>query len=159
MHNLAVAWQVSPRMPDPPSGPRPLVHSGASRVPGKTTVLVVDDDYYVRRLTARMLNELGYEVLEASTADEALSVMSGPTHVELVLTDIAMPGMDGVRLADTIAERHPGCPVLLMSGFAGIIRKLGFQGGAIPILQKPFGSADLAGAINKALEPPTTGHS
>jgi len=154
MHNLAVAWQLSPRKPEPSSGSRPQVHSGASPAPGKTTVLVVDDEYYVRRLTARMLRELGYEVLEASTAEEALSLMTGSTPVELVLTDIAMPGMDGVRLADTIAERYPGCPVLLMSGFAAVIRKLGFEGRSLPILRKPFGVGELAQAVREALEPP-----
>jgi len=115
---------------------------------------VVDDEYYVRRLTARMLRELGYEVLEASTAEEALSLMTGSTPVELVLTDIAMPGMHGVRLADTIAERYPGCPVLLMSGFAAVIRKLGFEGRSLPILRKPFGVGELAQAVREALEPP-----
>jgi CheY-like chemotaxis protein len=154
MLNLAIAWRSSPRDSDPPSGGKSQVQSGESRVLGKTTVLVVDDDYYPRVLTARMLREIGYEVLEASTAEEALAIMKGFGQVGLILTDIAMPGMDGIRLADMIAEQYPGHPVLLMSGFAGVIRKLGLGGTQLPVLPKPFGAADLARAVRRALEPP-----
>jgi CheY-like chemotaxis protein len=152
MLNLAVAWQVLPREADPPPLGRSQARSGAARVPGKTTILVVDDEYYVRRLTGRMLRDIGYDVLEASSASEALAFIKGPVPVGLVLTDIAMPGTDGVRLAETIAERYPGHPVLLMSGFAGMIRKLGFDASPLPLLQKPFSAVDLGLAVRQALE-------
>jgi CheY-like chemotaxis protein len=155
MCNPAFVLRVSPRNSEPPpqdpqspskSGPYPPVQSGV--------ILVVDDELYVRQLTGRMLRDLGYEVLEATTAAEALRILEGPAKIRLVLTDIAMPGMDGVRLADTIAEQHPGHPVLLMSGFAGVIRKLGFHSSPLPILQKPFNAADLDRAVREALEAP-----
>jgi CheY-like chemotaxis protein len=83
--------------------------------------LVVDDEKVVCRLTARMLTEAGLRVLEAHDGQEAMTLLEhlGPTAVGLVLTDVAMPRMNGVELATAIGQRWPAIPVLLLSGQGG----------------------------------------
>jgi CheY-like chemotaxis protein len=83
--------------------------------------LVVDDEKVVCRLTARMLIQAGLRVLEVHGGEEALALLEhlGPTDVGLVLTDVAMPRMNGVELATVIGQRWPAIPVLLLSGQGG----------------------------------------
>ena len=86
--------------------------------PPRATVLVVDDEEMVRRLAARMLLLLGYKVLEARDGHEALQLLQrGPQRIGVVLTDLAMPGIGGRRLGETIAQCWPQVRVLYMSGF------------------------------------------
>jgi CheY-like chemotaxis protein len=83
-------------------------------------VLVVDDEEVVCRLTARVLADAGFRVTELHSAAEALALL--PTldgTVELVVSDIMMPGMTGIQLAGRIAEQWPAVPVLLISGYGG----------------------------------------
>ena len=68
--------------------------------------------------TADMLIELGYEVVEARSAEEALDILEGEAHIDGLITDQLMPGMTGVDLAKAVRTRRPGTPVLLVSGFA-----------------------------------------
>jgi PAS domain S-box-containing protein len=86
---------------------------------GKETVLLVEDNYQVRVLTAKTLRQLGYKVCEAEGPDHALELakQSG-THFDLLLTDLIMPRMDGVELAHRMRSAQPGIKILLMSGSA-----------------------------------------
>ena len=107
------------------------------------TVLLVEDDDIVRMSTADMLAELGYKVVEASSADEALSSLDRGLHIDVLVTDHLMPGMTGVDLARAVRDRSPRTPVLIVSGFAEV------EGIApdLPRLAKPFRQADLAAAL------------
>jgi two-component system cell cycle sensor histidine kinase/response regulator CckA len=101
------------------------------------TVLVVEDEASVRRLTRRTLESAGFRVLEAEGGREGLRLAEG-VDLDLVVTDIVMPGMSGIELADRIAASHPGVPVLLVSGYAD---EAGEGRGAAPgreLLGKPF---------------------
>jgi CheY-like chemotaxis protein len=84
-----------------------------------TTVLVVEDEPALRHLVTRILEEAGYRVLSAASGEEALAKwrVDGP-HVSLVLTDIAMVGLGGVRLVDELRTTRPATPVLLMTAYA-----------------------------------------
>lgn len=107
------------------------------------SVLLVDDEDLVRASTADMLVDMGYDVREASSAEEALSLITGGLRPSIVITDHLMPGMTGVDLAATLRTRLPDLPVLLVSGFAehsGIDVQL-------PLLSKPFRNSDLAQSI------------
>lgn len=115
-------------------------------------MLVVDDEEPVRRLAVRMLTWTGYQALEAGHGREALSTMEQHgDSIDLVLTDIKMPGMSGRELGAQVARRCPGTPVLYMSGFASEV----FQGGLLepgaPFLAKPFTRDDLAAKIRSLL--------
>jgi CheY-like chemotaxis protein len=107
------------------------------------TALLVDDEELIRFSTADMLGELGYAVVEAGSAEEALKLIDGGLQFELLVTDHLMPGMTGTELARRLHERRPGSPVLVVSGYAevdGIAPDL-------PRLTKPFRRAELAAAL------------
>lgn len=118
------------------------------RPPGGYTVLVVDDEEAVRNLACRMLTWSGYQALAASHGREAIATLEQHAGaINLVLTDIKMPGMNGRELGRQVEQRWPGKPVLYMSGFASEV----FQGGLLepgaPFLSKPFTQDDLAGKV------------
>jgi signal transduction histidine kinase/CheY-like chemotaxis protein len=107
------------------------------------TVLLVDDEDLVRLSTADMLIELGYSVVEASSAEEALKLVDRGLRPDLVVTDHLMPGISGTELARTLQSGRPGTKVLVVSGYAeteGIAPDL-------PRLTKPFRNADLAASL------------
>jgi PAS domain S-box-containing protein len=107
------------------------------------TALLVDDEELVRASTAHMLAELGYRVVEASSADEALSLMAREPALDLLVTDHLMPGITGADLARAVQGQRPSLPVLIVSGYAdaeGIAPDL-------PRLTKPFRQDELAAKI------------
>jgi len=101
--------------------------------------LVVDDEEFVRMATCNMLEELGYDTVEAGTGREAEMFLRTGEAIDIVVTDHLMPGMTGAELARTIRATWPRLPVLLVSGYAdaeGIAADL-------PRLAKPFRQAEL----------------
>ncbi|HEV7366772.1 MAG TPA: response regulator [Gemmatimonadales bacterium] len=124
--------------------------------PPRATVLVVDDEEMVRRLAARMLLLLGYKVLEARDGHEAVKVLQrGPQRIGVVLTDLAMPGIGGRRLGETIAECWPQVRVLYMSGFpAQRMVNEGALDPSHPFIQKPFTSEQLGRRVRDLLASP-----
>ena len=86
---------------------------------GKSTILVVEDDVLSRMAVSEELREHGYSVIEAATADEALCVLQGPTRVDLLLTDMRMPGaVDGCALARHVRAALPFVKIVMVSGQA-----------------------------------------
>jgi len=101
------------------------------------TVLVVEDEASVRRLTCRTLESAGFRVLEAEGGREGLRLAEGAL-LDLVVTDIVMPEMSGIELADRIAASHPGVPVLLVSGYADEAGEGRGAASGRELLSKPF---------------------
>jgi PAS domain S-box-containing protein len=123
---------------------------------GRETVLVVEDERVVRALIVRTLTGLGYHCLEAGDAGEALRVLEQEEgRIDLVLTDVVMPGISGGDLGSRVAERYPALPVLYVSAFADddVIRR-GLLDASRPFLQKPFATADLARKVREVLDSP-----
>jgi two-component system, cell cycle sensor histidine kinase and response regulator CckA len=126
------------------------------RTSTRGSLLVVDDEEMVRRLAARMLVMLGYRVLEARSGQEAVRLLRRGAHrIDAVLTDVAMPGIGGRELGETIARCWPQIRVLYMSGFAvnrmvsdGVIDR------DVPFIQKPFTSEQLGKRIRELLATP-----
>jgi signal transduction histidine kinase/CheY-like chemotaxis protein len=85
--------------------------------PSGETILVVEDEDAVRKLTVEMLRELGYGALEAPNAERALKVMEAHPEIGVLITDIVMPGMNGRMLANEVLARRPGLPVLFTTGY------------------------------------------
>jgi signal transduction histidine kinase/DNA-binding response OmpR family regulator len=130
--------------------PEPLPHGG------RETVLVVDDEDLVRAMAARALREEGYEVLDAAGGQAALEVLQQTgERVRLVVTDVAMAGVDGHELGRRLLESRPELPVLYMSGFPAdeIIRR-GLLQEQQAFIQKPFAPAALAAAVRALLDAP-----
>ncbi|MEO8115899.1 MAG: ATP-binding protein, partial [Phenylobacterium sp.] len=114
------------------------------------TVLAVDDDFLVLTNTAAMLEDLGHQVIAASSAAEALQAM-GERQVDVVITDHAMPQMTGLQLAREIAAAWPDLPVILATGYAELPADAGDE---IPRLAKPYGQAALARILREVRPAP-----
>jgi CheY-like chemotaxis protein/two-component sensor histidine kinase len=133
--------------PDPPSAAQDV-----APVQGSGTALLVDDEALARLSTAEMLIDMGYRVIEVTSAEEALSVIRSGDPLDLVVTDHLMPGMSGTELAREIRERRPDLPVLVISGYAevdGIASDL-------PRLAKPFRRDELRASLGVLALPRTT---
>ena len=111
--------------------------------PGKGTVLLVDDEDLVRLSTADMLIELGYDVIEAGSAEEALRLLARGLAPDIVVTDHLMPGMSGTDLARRIRAERLSAKVLIVSGYAETVG----VASDLPRLTKPFRNADLAASL------------
>jgi two-component system, cell cycle sensor histidine kinase and response regulator CckA len=113
---------------------------------GLRRVLLVDDNDIVRDLTRAMLEREGYEVLDAPDAARALDLVADPARVDLLVTDVLMPGIDGIELADQVLDLHPEAGVLFTSGHVDDrILAPGTVPAGAAFLPKPFTMAELAG--------------
>jgi two-component system cell cycle response regulator CpdR len=107
-------------------------------------VLVVDDDHAVLEVIRDMLADLGCEALPARSGAEALQVLERNSHIELLITDINMPGMSGYELAERARRVRQGIRVLLLSAREN-------EGHGFPVLRKPFASAELKDAMSRTV--------
>jgi CheY-like chemotaxis protein len=105
-------------------------------------VLLVDDEEVIRTTTAQMLGDMGYTVVEAASAREAMSHLGDP-RIDLLITDHLMPGMSGTEFAREVLSRRPGLPILIISGFAEVED----IAPDLPRLMKPFRAAELAAGL------------
>ena len=120
---------------------------------GTGTILLVEDDAMVRAVTAALLEEIGYTVLIAKTPLDALSICEKKdTSIDLLLTDVVMPGMKGPELRDRINALRPGIKVLFMSGYtSNVIVHHGVLGEGVRFIHKPFSMQDLAAKVRDAI--------
>jgi CheY-like chemotaxis protein len=127
--------------------------SSAKVVGGVEKILLVEDDATVLALTYDVLAGLGYRVISATNAAEALELVQADTEIDLLFTDVVMPGgVSGLGLARAARELRPGLRVLLTSGFVGEDRAI--DGREFPLLDKPYETAVLAGTLRKLLDRP-----
>ncbi|MCF6370707.1 hybrid sensor histidine kinase/response regulator [Rhizobium halophilum] len=113
------------------------------------TVLAVDDDPLVITNTVLMLQDLGHEVVQAHSGEEALQRLNEDLTFDLVLTDFSMPRMTGAQLAEQIRERMPDLPIVLATGYAELAD--GSPGAELPRLAKPFSQSELEKALLAAV--------
>jgi signal transduction histidine kinase/ActR/RegA family two-component response regulator len=131
----------------------------ASPVRGGTeSILIAEDDAVLRALTVRTLRQQGYRCLAAENAEEALEVLRSGEIVDLLVTDVVMPGMSGGTLGEHLSRERPGVPILFISGFAGedVIRR-GLLAAGRPFLQKPFTPDEVARKVREVLDRAATG--
>lgn len=117
-------------------------------------ILVVEDETAILKLTQAMLEQLGYQVLSAASPTAALALVEAhPQAIDLLLTDVVMPQMDGHQLAETLHKNDPQMKVLFMSGYpSDILAHHGVLHKGIHFLQKPFNETDLAIRVQQALK-------
>ncbi|MBI3202196.1 MAG: response regulator [Myxococcales bacterium] len=147
-----------PRALEEPSSPTPGVAAEATG--GAETILVVEDEGAVRKLTERMLRAAGFEVLSAGSGAEALSTCEGYAgDIDLLLTDVVMPKMSGRELADQLRRARPSLRVLYMSGYADdAITDHGVLDPQTKLIGKPFSAAELTHKVREALDEPPGEH-
>ena len=131
---------VAARVPTVPPPPAP---------PGTETILLIDDDPFVRSATARLLKRLGYAVLAAATPEEAIQFARTAPGIDLLLTDVVMPGMSGPQVANAVRTLLPGLPVLYVSGYNS--DALEEVNDTVHVLSKPFSRLQLGDKLRDVL--------
>jgi PAS domain S-box-containing protein len=135
---------------------QPTRTDNKENVQGKATVLVVDDEPVVLTIAARVLNRLGYQVLEAQGGEEALDVYSkNKEKIDITILDMVMPGIGGGEVYDRLKKMDPNAKVLLSSGYSrdGQAAQI-LQRGCNGFIQKPFTMSELSGQIRRIMEVP-----
>jgi CheY-like chemotaxis protein len=117
----------------------------------RPVVLVVEDEFLTRMHAAEMIEEAGFEVVEASNADEAVAILEARLDIAVVFTDIPMPGsMDGLKLARAVRSRWPPIHIVATSGFVDVRTTDLPDGGRF--LPKPYSPAQIIGALRELTE-------
>jgi two-component system cell cycle sensor histidine kinase/response regulator CckA len=144
---VPVALPAAAPTPPPVLGPQPVRES--LRMP---PVLLVEDEAPLLKLAERALRRAGFDVLSAASAEDALDLLDkgGPKPMALV-SDVVMPGMDGLALASRLRERDPDLPVLLVSGYAEVALGRDLEAERLKLLPKPYGLADLVAELRSIL--------
>jgi len=116
------------------------------------TVVVVEDDPAVRMLVLNVLAELGYRAFEAEDARSALPLLESPMRVDLLVTDVGLPGMNGRQLAEIARQQRPGLKVLFMTGYAEkAAERQGFLEPGMDLMAKPFSIEEMAQKIRQMI--------
>jgi CheY-like chemotaxis protein len=116
----------------------------------QTRLLVVEDEVLIRMYVCDVLREAGYDVIEAADGDQAVDVLKAGIAVDLVLSDVRMPGLtDGLALLAFVRQNLAGLPVILASGH--LPPEIAFEEGAAQFLAKPFKDVDALRAVELAL--------
>ena len=122
---------------------------------GSETVLLVEDDRAVRELAREVLEESGYQVFAARDGEEAIALCANGRAIDLLITDIVMPGMSGRAVAAAVRELRPGTRVICMSGYTEHADlEDGLLEGAMTFMQKPFSADSMIRAVRTALDAP-----
>ncbi|MBV9564715.1 MAG: response regulator [Bradyrhizobium sp.] len=115
-------------------------------------VLLVEDDPSVRLLIGEVLSELGYRAIEASDANAAIKVLESSQAIDMMISDVGLPGMNGRQLAEVAREYHPTVPILFVTGYAeNAAIRAGFLGTNMAMISKPFQVEELAAKISEML--------
>ena len=124
------------------------------------SVLVVDDESAVRELVVEVLEELGYTVLQAANGAEALSLLRTEVHIDLLITDVGLPGMNGRQVADAARVMRPRLTVLFITGYAeNAVLSHGHLAPGMHVLTKPFAMGALASRVEALLVESSLWHS
>jgi two-component system cell cycle sensor histidine kinase/response regulator CckA len=133
---------------------RPLQSAPVKPVRGSETILLVEDEVPVRKITALLLESLGYQVQVATSGEEALRLAQGNREkLDLLMTDVVMPGMSGRELAEVLRARDAGLKVLFQSGQSGAtLVRHGVVHTEVAFLQKPFTLDALSRKLREVLD-------
>ena len=137
----------------PGAADRPPVEA-LEGVGGPETILVVEDQDDVREIAVALLEDLGYRVIAAGEGQDALTILRSATDIDLLFTDIVMPGgMDGIRLAEVACHLRPGLPVVFTTGYAeAAVLNQGDVKASSNLVSKPYRRAELAVKVRQALD-------
>jgi CheY-like chemotaxis protein len=115
-------------------------------------VLVVEDEPFVRVLIVEVLNNMGYRAIEAADGPSALRILESSQRIDLLVSDIGLPGLNGRQLADAARLKRPGLKVLFMTGYAETAAGSSFLENGMEIISKPFMMNALASKLHEMVE-------
>ena len=143
--------------PRPSEVPRPVEAEvekpGVADLSGAGRILLVEDEAPVRTFACRALTLRGYEVYEAPEADSALDILATPgVEIDLIISDVVMPGLDGIELARRAAKEQPGIKVMFITGFAAVSLRASREQPHAKVLSKPFHLRDLVLEVERVFE-------
>jgi DNA-binding NtrC family response regulator len=118
------------------------------------TILIVDDDPFMLRLMDLILRDAGYEMIQARSGDEALAIIREQPNIDLVISDVVMPGMNGELLRESIKRLWPQCKFIVCSGYPDKCWDIANSGEPIATLPKPFTSSLLKERVSEVLASP-----
>ncbi len=139
---------AEPPLAAPAAAPLPSVVAPAA---AGRPLLLVEDEAPLRRLAERALTRAGHAVIVAEDAEDALEQMAGADQPAALVSDVSMPGLDGLALARTLRQRWPALPVLLLSGYAASTIGTDLESEGIVFVAKPYAPADLLAAVGRAM--------
>jgi PAS domain S-box-containing protein len=130
------------------------IQPAAPRAEAGETVLVVDDEATVRMLVTETLEDLGYAAIEANDGPSGLAILQSDARIDLLITDVGLPGLNGRQLADAARQKRPNLKILFMTGYAhnAAIGNGAALANGMEIMTKPFALADLAKKIRDMIE-------
>jgi len=147
--NFVIMFPASVELPDTDQGTQsaPLAQGNSEEV------IIVEDDTAILNLTGKIIGKMGFKVLLADSADQAMEMIEDEgMRPRLLIADVVMPGLSGVELATIIRIKHPEIGIILMSGYTGnVIARYGDLDPTIPFIQKPFSRRDMAEVIQKVI--------
>jgi len=117
------------------------------------SVLFVDDEKYILDSIKRSLRQMseGWEFFYANSGEEAKEILDGPCHIDAVVTDVMMPGLNGYELVQYILDKHPETTPMVLSGHCKEADQLEFERMNVPFFQKPFPVEELTSTISMVL--------
>ncbi len=134
--------------------PGPAIAPARTSADRPKRILLVDDEVMVRDTLAAALEDAGYAVAVADSGEEALALLRTEKHVDVLVTDLSMPGMDGLMVIQEAHRRRPGLPAILLTGYAGHSAQLvvgGMLDRSFTLVRKPIGAAQLSDRIEALL--------
>jgi CheY-like chemotaxis protein len=140
--------------PPPRDAPFGADRGGSARSPAsRPTLLLVEDETVLLRLLSNYLGRLGFDVLTAESAEDGLRIaLERRDPIDLLVTDVLLPGMTGLELAMQLRDQFPALPAVLITAYPPeILIKNGVRLGDFPLLNKPFGTDDLRRTISTLL--------
>ncbi|MFA6240202.1 MAG: response regulator [Candidatus Hydrogenedentales bacterium] len=151
---LGTTFKIYLPLAETAESPRLHAHRTGVTATGTESVLIVEDDASLRRMTQRILQEAGYTVLSVANGKEALQTLEqNPIAVNLMLTDVVMPGMSGRELAETVLAERPELKVMYMSGYTDdAIVHHGVVEDSMHFISKPFTAENLTRKIRDVLD-------
>jgi len=125
------------------------VHWGSDLAVTAVQILLVEDEGLIRMMTAEALQDEGFEVVEALNGDQAVKLLDGPEHFDILFTDVRMPGsLDGVEVALHARRRYPAIPIVVTSGYAAdLVARLSVLDPSAVLIGKPYGMAKMVEAL------------
>jgi DNA-binding NtrC family response regulator len=115
------------------------------------TVLLAEDEPMLRAVVRETLRRAGYTVIEAGDGTAGLAILQSDDPIDVLLTDVKMPGLNGYQLAEAGLSLRPAMKVILMTGYADEAMPDAIRDASIPMLRKPFNFANLAGSIREVI--------